>query len=54
MRVKVADSGLYTYPDVVVACGEPEFLDGRRDTLLNPTLIMEVLSPSIEAYDRAN
>jgi Uma2 family endonuclease len=35
-----------------VVCGEPQFLDGQRDTLLNPTLIAEVLSPSTEAYDR--
>jgi Uma2 family endonuclease len=52
MRVRVPSSGLYTYPDVVVACGEPKYLDGRQDTLLNPSLIVEVLSPSTEAYDR--
>ena len=52
MRVRVSATGLFTYPDVVVVCGEPEFLDDRRDTLLNPTLIVEVLSPSTEAYDR--
>ena len=52
MRVKVAASGLYTYPDVVVACGEARFDDEQRDTLLNPTVIIEVLSPSTEAYDR--
>jgi Uma2 family endonuclease len=52
MRVLVSASGLYTYPDVIVVCGEPRFLDDRQDTLLNPTLIVEVLSPSTEAYDR--
>src|SRR5579872_2476540 len=52
MRVKVASTGLYTYPDVVVVCGKPEFLDSEVDTLLNPTLIVEVLSKSTEAYDR--
>lgn len=52
MRVCVSDTGLYTYPDVVVVCGKPQFLDERRETLLNPTLIVEVLSPSTEAYDR--
>jgi Uma2 family endonuclease len=52
MRVHVNATGLYTYPDVVVVCQEPQFLDGQRDTLLNPTLIAEVLSPSTEAYDR--
>jgi Uma2 family endonuclease len=52
MRVHVSATGLYTYPDVVVVCGEPRFLDGQLDTLLNPTLLAEVLSPSTEAYDR--
>jgi Uma2 family endonuclease len=52
MRVRVSATSLYTYPDIVVVCGVPQFLDGRRDTLLNPTLIIEVLSPSTEAYDR--
>jgi Uma2 family endonuclease len=52
MRVKVSVTGLYTYPDVVVVCGEAEFEDAHVDTLLNPTVIVEVLSPSTEAYDR--
>ena len=52
MRVKVTATGLYTYPDVVVVCGEPKFEDGYFDTLLNPTLLVEVLSPSTERYDR--
>jgi len=52
MRVKVSATGKYTYPDVVVAC-EPElFDDGENDTLLNPVVIVEVLSASTEAYDR--
>jgi Uma2 family endonuclease len=52
LRVKVSETGLYTYPDVVVVCGKPEFEDEAADTLLNPTVIFEVLSPSTEAYDR--
>ena len=52
MRVKVSATGLYTYPDLVVVCGEPRFEDQHVDTLLNPTLIVEVLSDSTEAYDR--
>ena len=52
MRVKVSPTGLYTYPDVTVVCGKPEFDDKRKDTLLNPTVIIEVLSESTEAYDR--
>ena len=52
MRVKVSATGLYTYPDVIVVCGEPQFEDAEVDTLLNPTLIIEVLSKSTEDYDR--
>lgn len=44
--------GLFSYPDVLVVCGEPQFHDEYRDVLLNPTLIVEVLSDSTEAYDR--
>ncbi|MBL8157275.1 MAG: Uma2 family endonuclease, partial [Anaerolineae bacterium] len=40
------------YPDVVVVCGEPRLLDRHEDTLLNPTVVVEVLSPSTEQYDR--
>jgi Uma2 family endonuclease len=54
MRVKVAATGLYTYPDVSVVCGEERFEDDEEDTLLNPTLIVEVLSKSTEAYDRGD
>ena len=52
MRVKVSSAGLYTYPDVVVVCEEPRFEDSHFDTLLNPTVLIEVLSPSTAAYDR--
>lgn len=52
MRVQVAETGFYTYPDAVVVCGERTFADSRLDTLLNPSAIMEVLSPSTELYDR--
>jgi Uma2 family endonuclease len=52
MRVQVEASGLYTYPDVVVVCGEPRFEDKHGDTLLNPTVVCEILSESTEAYDR--
>jgi Uma2 family endonuclease len=51
MRVRTP-TDLFTYPDVVVVCGEPRFDDEEFDTLLNPTLIVEVLSRSTEAYDR--
>jgi Uma2 family endonuclease len=52
MRVKVSPTGLYTYPDATVVCGEAQFEDHQQDTLLNPTLIVEVLSESTEAHDR--
>ena len=52
MRVRPSLGDAYFYPDVVVVCGEPEFEDDTFDTLLNPIVIVEVLSPSTEAYDR--
>jgi Uma2 family endonuclease len=52
MRVRVTPTGLYTYPDIVVTCSKPQFIDASIDTLLNPTFLVEVLSPSTEAYDR--
>jgi Uma2 family endonuclease len=52
MRVKVSETGLYTYPDVTVVCGQANLEDEYLDTLLNPTLIVEVLSPSTEKDDR--
>ena len=44
--------GLYSYPDIIVVCGELKFLDEHRDVLLNPVVIVEVLSPGTEAFDR--
>ena len=52
MKVLVSATVLYTYPDVSVACGEPQFLDWQGDVLLNPLVIVEVLSDSTEACDR--
>jgi Uma2 family endonuclease len=52
MRVNVSPSGRYTYPDVVAVCGERRFQDANLDTLLNPTVIVEVLSDTTETYDR--
>lgn len=45
--------GLFSYPDVVVICGEPEYHDAEKDVILNPTAIAEVLSPSTENFDRS-
>lgn len=52
MRVKIPAANLYTYPDVAVVCGESQFEDDAVDTLLNPMLVVEVLSKSTAAYDR--
>jgi Uma2 family endonuclease len=52
MRLLVSRTGLYTYPDLVAYSGKPAFLDEEFDTLTNPVLIIEVLSPSTESYDR--
>jgi Uma2 family endonuclease len=52
MRVSAAAADIFTYPDVSVVCGEPNFADQANDTLLNPVVIIEVLSDSTEAYDR--
>jgi Uma2 family endonuclease len=52
MRVHIPATGLFTYPDVVIVCGEPKFLDDEFDTLLNPVVLIEVLSPSTADFDR--
>src|SRR5687768_15897097 len=52
LRVKVEMTGLNTYPDVSVVCGELRFADAEEDTLVNPTLVAEVLSDATEGYDR--
>ena len=52
MRVKVSPTGLYTYPDIIVTCEHPTFEDSSVDTLLNPQVLIEVLSPSTESWDR--
>jgi Uma2 family endonuclease len=52
LRVKVRATGLQTYPDIVVICGQPQFEDHHRDTVLNPVAVFEILSRTTEAYDR--
>lgn len=51
-RVKVSATGLYTYPDILICCGEPVFDEEIRNTLVNPRVLIEVLSESTERYDR--
>ena len=52
MRVRTSPEVSYFYPDVIVVCGEPHFEDDTFDTLLNPIIVIEVLSPSTAAFDR--
>ena len=52
MKVRSGIGELYSYPDLSVVCGEPRFHDDHTDVLLNPTVIVEALSPSTEAFDR--
>lgn len=52
LRLSVPDTRLYTYPDALVICGEPTFVDDQFDTVTNPIALFEILSPSTEAYDR--
>ena len=54
MRVKIPSTGRYVYPDASVVCGDPVFEDAEVDTLMNPNVIVEVLSDSSEAYDRGD
>ena len=52
LRIKVEATGLLTYPDLSVICGPLQFAEGTDDTVVNPTVLVEVLSESTEAYDR--
>ena len=52
MRVRTSPEVSYFYPDIIVVCGEPRFEDDTFDTLLNPIIVIEVLSPSTAAFDR--
>ena len=52
LRVKIVATGNYTYPDLSIVCGEFQLEDDREDTLINPRLLVEVLSPSTERHDR--
>lgn len=52
MRVHLPATGLYAYPDIVIVCGEPQLLPDEFDNLLNPTVLLEVMSEGTEDYDR--
>ena len=51
-KIPYSAQGLYSFPDLVVVCGESQYLDEHRDVLVNPKVIIEVLSPTTEAFDR--
>ena len=52
LRVQVEANTLFTYPDLSIICDKPKFYQDRKDTITNPTVLIEVLSPSTEKYDR--
>ncbi len=52
MKVRTSSASLFSYPDLTIVCGEPQFHDKKKDVLINPQVIFEVLSPSTENYDR--
>ncbi|HEX8278096.1 MAG TPA: Uma2 family endonuclease [Segetibacter sp.] len=52
LQIHIPQNSLYTYPDVLIVCEEPKFVDGEFDTLLNPAVIIEILSASTANYDR--
>ena len=52
MKVTTSEAGLFSYPDLIIVCGEPLPLDEKGDVVTNPTVIFELLSPSTEKYDR--
>lgn len=53
MKVRTSTASLFSYPDLTVVCGEPQFHDRKKDVVINPRVIFEVLSPSTEKYDRS-
>jgi len=54
LRVRVSPTGLYTYPDIVVVCGEPEISEKDKNAIVNPKVIIEILSPTTQSYDRGD
>lgn len=51
-RIHIPSNGLYTYPDLLILCEKNQYLDDKKDTIINPGIIVEVLSASTSAYDR--
>ena len=52
MKVRTSNASLFSYPDLTIVCGEPQFHDVKKDVLTNPKVVFEVLSPSTAEYDR--
>jgi Uma2 family endonuclease len=54
MKLHIPANTLYTYPDLMVVCGDKKFVDGEKDIIMNPVIIIEILSKTTEAYDRGD
>lgn len=54
LRIHIPSNTLFTYPDAVIVCGDLQLLDDSFDTILNPTVVFEILSPSTQSYDRGD
>lgn len=54
LRIYIPENSLYTYPDFSIICGKPETTDPEKDTVTNPSVIIEILSPSTKDYDRGS
>ena len=52
LRIHIPENSLYTYPDISIICGKPETTDSFRDSIINPSVIIEILSKSTKDYDR--
>ncbi|MCY7376255.1 MAG: Uma2 family endonuclease [Pyrinomonadaceae bacterium] len=52
MKVRTSNASLFSYPDLTIVCGEPQFHDRKKDVLVNPKVVFEVLSPSTAEYER--
>ena len=54
MKLHIPANTLYTYPDLMIVCGDKKFVDGEKDIIMNPVIIIEILSKTTEAYDRGD
>ena len=54
MKLHIPANTLYTYPDLMIVCGDKKFVDGEKDIIMNPIIIIKILSKTTEAYDRGD